>query len=93
MVLYLFLITQATLSIYNRKAGDERHVNVTGQIIDKEKFKSHGRTRYYFEIRVPSLKRNIEIKVDEDEYQKLKIGDVYSTDKRIGALGLIYSDK
>lgn len=89
MGLYFFAVTQGLLSIYNRTAGEQQASIITGQIVDKDKY----RGRYYFEIDDLILGRKVEIEVDEPEYNKLNAGDTYRTEKRIGALGLIYEAK
>jgi hypothetical protein len=89
MGLCFFVITQGFLSIYNRTMGEQRPTLIIGQIIEKDKY----RARYYFEIADQTLGRSIEIKVDEAEYERFDTGDNYQTERKIGALGLLYESK
>lgn len=93
MGLYFFAVTQGLLSIYNRTVGEQNLTVISGQIIDKDEFTSKGTTRYYFEINDTKLGRKIEIKVDDSEFNRFDTGDIYSTERTIGALGLIYETK
>ena len=86
MGLCFYIDTQGILSIYNRTVGQQKSINISGQIIDKDNYRS----RYYLEIKDDKLGRNIEIKIDKPDYENHDIGDQYSTERRIGALGLVY---
>ena len=93
MGLLFFAAIQGGLSIYNRTAGDQQPTLISGQIIGKEKFKSNGTMRHYFELSDPELKRNIELRVDGREYDKYGIGENHQTERKVGALGFIYETK
>lgn len=86
MGLCFFLVTQGFLSIYNRTVGEQTLIAISGQIIDKDQY----RTRYYFEIKDLTIGREIEIKVNESDYSRFEKGDSYKTERKIGALRTIY---
>jgi hypothetical protein len=86
MGLYFFAVTQGLLSIYNRSVGEQKIATISGRIIDKDKY----RNRCYFEIKDLSLDRNVEIKVDAEDYERFSAGDNYKAERKIGALGFIY---
>jgi hypothetical protein len=87
MGLCFYLTFQGVLSIYNRTTGEQKLIRVSGQIIDKDNYRS----RYYFEIEDDRLGRKIEIKTNKSDFESYGIGDTYSTEKKIGTLGLIYN--
>jgi hypothetical protein len=89
MGLCFFAVIQGLLSIYNRTAGEQKLTAISGQIIDKDQYSS----RYYFEINDLTVGREIEIKVDESDYNKFEKGDNYKTERKIGALGTIYEKR
>jgi hypothetical protein len=86
MGLCFYIDFQGILSIYNRTVGEQNLINVRGQIIDKD----HYRRRYYLEIKDIKLGRNIDIKIDKPDFESYNVGDQYSTERKIGALGLVY---
>jgi len=93
MGLYFFAVTQAALSIYNRTFSDKTPTLIIGQVIHKDKYRSNGTTRYYFEINDLKLRRKIKLRVDETEYEKSITGGQFHTERNIGALGIIYESK
>jgi hypothetical protein len=93
MALYFFSVTQAILSIYNRGMGEEKSIIISGQIVGKDVYKSSGKNRGYFKINEIVLRRNVEIEVDEGEFEVFNKGDMYQTERKIGALGIIYENK
>jgi len=90
MALFFFVVVQAFLSAYNQVAAADKVVLINGEIVDKNMYRSNGRTRYYLEINDPTLERTVELKVSEANFKDFNIGDTFQVKKKVGALGFVY---
>ena len=68
-------------------------VLISGPVLTKDQFKGKYKPSFYITFKDSASEEIMEVELNSYQYNKLKIGDIYSETMYIGTLGLLYRQK